>query len=52
MPIRGLKVFRNSLLVFKILRNLHTDDALEVFNLNGDNIWLRVKDGSIMYDLK
>lgn len=37
---------------FKILRNLHTDDELEIFGLGGNNVWLRVKEGFIMYDPK
>jgi hypothetical protein len=37
---------------FNIVRNLHTDDDLEVFGLSGNNVWLRVKDGFVMYDPK
>jgi hypothetical protein len=35
---------------FTILRNLHTDDALEVLGLAGESVWLRVKEGYVMYD--
>lgn len=37
---------------FKPIANLHTDDQLEVFGLAGNNVWLRVKDGFVMYDPK
>ncbi len=37
---------------FGIIRKLHTDDAFEVFGLAGNNVWLRVKEGYIMYDPK
>jgi hypothetical protein len=37
---------------FKIIRNLHTDDAFEIFGLGGNNVWLRVKEGYIMFDPK
>ena len=37
---------------FGVIRKLHTDDALEVFGLGGNNVWLRVKEGFIMYDPK
>jgi hypothetical protein len=35
---------------FKITRNLHTDDTLEVLGLGGENVWLRVKEGFVMYN--
>ena len=37
---------------FKIIRNLHPDDAFDVFGLGGNNVWLRVKEGYIMFDPK
>jgi hypothetical protein len=37
---------------YTILRNLHTDDVLEVLGLAGDSVWLRVKEGYVMYDPK
>lgn len=37
---------------FGIVRQLHTDDSLEVFGLAGNNVWLRVKEGYVMYDPK
>ena len=35
---------------YDIIRNLHTDDSLDVFDLAGDNVWLRVKGGYLMYN--
>jgi len=37
---------------FGIVRQIHTDDALEVFGLAGNNVWLRVKEGYVMFDPK
>jgi hypothetical protein len=37
---------------FTIIRNLHTDDKLEVLGLGGESVWLRVKEGYVMYDPK
>ncbi|MBI5935660.1 MAG: peptidoglycan DD-metalloendopeptidase family protein [Chloroflexi bacterium] len=37
---------------FGIVRQLHTDDKMDVFGLAGNNVWLRVKDGYVMYDPK
>jgi hypothetical protein len=35
---------------YNIIGNLHTDDTIEVIGLAGDNMWLRVKDGYLMYN--
>jgi Peptidase family M23 len=35
---------------YNIIRNLHTDDSLDVFGLAGDNVWLRVEEGYLMYN--
>jgi hypothetical protein len=35
---------------FKVVRNLHTDDRLEVLGVAGESAWLRVKEGFVMYD--
>jgi hypothetical protein len=37
---------------FNIVRNLHTDDAFDIFGLGGNNVWLRVKEGYLMFDPK
>jgi hypothetical protein len=34
---------------FNIIRNLHTEDSIDVIGLTGDNMWLQVKDGYLMY---
>jgi hypothetical protein len=35
---------------YGIIRKFKTDDVLQVFGLAGDNAWLRVKEGYIMYN--
>ena len=34
---------------FNIIRNLHAEESVVVIGLTGDNMWLRVKDGYLMY---
>lgn len=48
----GVRLRRGPGRDFGIVRNLHTDDAFEVLGIAGDNAWLRVKEGYIMYDPK
>lgn len=34
---------------YAIIRNLHSEDLLEIIGLAGDDAWLQVKDGYLMY---
>lgn len=35
---------------YKIIRNLHPDEIIEVIGLAGDDLWLRLRDGYLMYN--
>jgi hypothetical protein len=45
----GLRIRTGPGTRFRIIRNLRTDDRVTVFGLSGNNVWLRVQEGFIMF---
>ncbi len=46
----GLRIRGGPSTKYKIIRNLHTDDQIAIFGISGNNVWLRVQEGFIMFD--